>query len=83
MKPRQQGSQLKISLQGPYKSNGGMSGNMEDIEIIEEPKIKKNNNIRDIRSLKQLEKVNLDFDSPKLRKAMDEFGVTEDDCQKL
>ena len=33
----------------------------------EEPKIKYNNDIRDIRSIKQLEKVLLDFNSPRLK----------------
>ena len=32
----------------------------------EENKIKLNNDIRDIRNVKQLEKVNLDFESPRL-----------------
>lgn len=36
-------------------------------EEDEEPKIKYNNDIRDIRSLRQLERVNLDFDSPRLK----------------
>jgi hypothetical protein len=43
---------------------------------------KKNNDIRDIRSLRQLDKVNLDFDSPRLRQAMDDLGVNFDECQK-
>lgn len=33
----------------------------------EKPKIKYNNDIRDIRSLRQLEKVMLDFESPRLK----------------
>lgn len=42
----------------------------------EKPKIKLNNDIRDIRSLRQLERVNLDFDSPRLKEAMDDLGVS-------
>lgn len=43
---------------------------------------KLNNDIRDIRSLRQLEKVNLDFDSPRLKKAMDDLGVSMSECEK-
>jgi hypothetical protein len=49
-------------------------------EEDEEPKIKYNNDIRDIRSLRQLEKVSLDFDSPRLKKAMDDLGVSINEC---
>ena len=38
------------------------------------------NDIKDIRNVKQLEKVNLDFDSPRLMQAMDDLGVKEDEC---
>ncbi len=48
----------------------------------EEPKIKYNNDIRDIRSLRQLDRVNLNFDSPRLKQAMDDLGVSVDECQK-
>jgi hypothetical protein len=48
----------------------------------EKPKIKYNNDIRDIRSLRQLDRVNLDFDSPRLKKAMDDLGVSVEECQK-
>lgn len=46
------------------------------------PKIKYNNDIRDIRSMKQLERVMLDFDSPRLQQAMDDLGVNIKECQK-
>ena len=48
----------------------------------EKTRIKKNNDIREIRTLKQLEKVNLDFDSPRLKQAMEILGVKEEECQK-
>ena len=38
----------------------------KELEEEEENKIKLNNDIKDIRTIKQLEKVNLDFDSPRL-----------------
>lgn len=43
----------------------------------EEPEIVYNNEIAPIRTLKGLERVNLDFDSPRLRQAMDDLGVSE------
>ena len=46
--------------------------NAKNLEIEGEeddgkPKIKYNNDIRDIRNVRQLERVNLDFDSPRLK----------------
>jgi len=32
--------------------------------------------------VKQLEKVNLDFESPRLKKAMDDYGITQAECEK-
>ena len=46
------------------------------------PKIKYNNDIRDIRSLRQLEKVNLDCDSPRLKQAMENIGISPEEIQK-
>jgi hypothetical protein len=48
----------------------------------EEPKIKYNNDIRDIRTFKQLEKVMLDFESPRMKQAMEDLGVSLKECQK-
>ena len=42
--------------------------------------LKPNNNIGDIRNVKQLDKVSLDFDSPRLLKAMDDYGISIDEC---
>ena len=54
----------------------------KELEEEEENKVKLNNDIKDIRTIKQLEKVNLDFDSPRLMQAMDDLGVKEDECVK-
>ena len=54
----------------------------KEAEEEEENRIKLNNDIRDIRSIKQLEKVNLDFDSPRLKQAMDDLGVKMEECMK-
>jgi hypothetical protein len=40
------------------------------------------NDIRDIRSYKQLERVQLDLDSPRLRKACENLGVEVDELKK-
>jgi hypothetical protein len=41
-----------------------------------------NNDIKEIRNERQLEKVNLDFDSPRLKKAMDDLGIPLYECLK-
>lgn len=48
----------------------------------EEKKDKKNNDLRDIRTIRQLDRVNLDFESPRLREAMDDLGVSLAEMQK-
>lgn len=50
--------------------------------VEEEPKIKYNNDIGDIRTLRQLDKVNLNFESPRLKQAMDDLGVSIQECEK-
>ena len=50
---------------------------------IDEPKgpVKKND-IRDIRNRKQLARVNLDLDSPRMKQAMGVMGITPEDVEK-
>lgn len=43
---------------------------------------KYNNNIREIRSIRGLERANLDFESPRLKQAMDDLGVSKEECYK-
>jgi hypothetical protein len=38
------------------------------------------NDIREIRTIRMLERIDLDFESPRLRRAMDEMGVTYNEC---
>jgi hypothetical protein len=45
-------------------------------------KIKKTNDIKDIRTLKQLNRVNLDFESPRMLQAMEDLGVKADELMK-
>jgi hypothetical protein len=40
------------------------------------------NDIKEIRNHKQLEKVDLDFESPRLKKALFNLGVSKDECIK-
>jgi hypothetical protein len=42
----------------------------------------KRNDIKEIRSLRQLQNVNLDLDSPRMRKAIDNLGVSETELMK-
>jgi hypothetical protein len=42
----------------------------------------KRNDIKEIRNYKQLEKVDLDFDSPRLKKALYNLGVSKEECMK-
>jgi hypothetical protein len=46
------------------------------------PEDRFNNDIKEIRNERQLEKVNLDFDSPRMKKAMDDLGIPHHECQK-
>ena len=47
-----------------------------------EQKIKLSNEIKDISNYKQLSKINLDLDSPRLRKAMFNLGITDEELTK-
>ena len=52
-------------------------------EEKEEPKAPiKKNDIREIRTLRQLARVNLDLDSPRMKQAMDVAGVSPEDLDK-
>ena len=61
-----------------------IKGEVEELKSEEkkEKKIKLNNDIKDIRSMRQLDRVNLNYDSPRLLQAMDDLGVTMDEMVK-
>jgi hypothetical protein len=40
------------------------------------------NDIRDIRTIKVLEKVDLNFESPRMKKAMTVLGISLEECKK-
>ena len=53
------------------------------VEIEEKDKKPKfNNDIKEIRTLKHLDKANLDFESPRLKQALDDLGISVTECQK-
>ena len=47
-----------------------------------EKKDAKRNEIKEIRNYKQIEKIELDFDSPRLKRAMYNLGVSKEECLK-
>jgi len=47
-----------------------------------EKKDVKRNEIKEIRNYKQIEKIELDFDSPRLKQAMYNLGVSKEECLK-
>ena len=61
-----------------------IKGEVEELKSEEkkEKKIKLNNDIKDIRSMRQLDRVNLNYESPRLLQAMDDLGVTMDEMVK-
>ena len=62
-------------------NNTQKSAGLEDLK--KEKKIIYHNNIRsNIQSYKQLEKVNFDLDSPRMKRAMESLGFTLEDCQR-
>ena len=42
----------------------------------------KKNDIREIRSIRQLARVNLDHDSPRIKEAMDKLGISPEELEK-
>jgi hypothetical protein len=59
---------------------------LDEEERLEQERLRKirakRNDVKDIRNLKMLERIDLDFDSPRMSKAMDDLGVTPEECQK-
>lgn len=42
----------------------------------------KKNDIREIRTIRQLARVNLDLDSPRIKEAMDNLGISPEELEK-
>lgn len=64
----------------PQPKNLSVEKKASGTEVAEAP-VKKND-IRDIRSIRQLSKVNLDLDSPRMKEALEVLGVGEDELVK-
>ena len=50
--------------------------------MIYDTNTSKRNEVKEIRTLKQLDRVDLDFNSPRLKQAMYNLGVKKVECQK-
>ena len=73
-----------MKREGEQAGNQGAAGEGlkkgSSADVNKEPK--KSNNIREIRTIRQLARVNLDLDSPRIREAMDNLGVSTDEMMK-
>lgn len=70
---------LKNNAGSPISKRDGESTAMK---TKEEKKVVKRNDIREIRSIRQLENVNLDLDSPRMKQAFENLGVSETELMK-
>lgn len=75
----QQDSQQQKAMNATSTSIKKPKNQINDDES-EDNKPKKNNDLKEIRTIKQLERVNLDFDSPRLKQAMNNLGISIDEC---
>ena len=89
------GAPAALALAGASAANGGPSakdtkggaGNNLDLSALADKEAQallnsKRNDIKEIRNYKQLEKVDLDFDSPRMKKALHNLGVSKEECMK-
>lgn len=70
--------------QGDQQPRSSLAGAaVKKLDEKEEPKAPvKKNDIREIRTLRQLARVNLDLDSPRMKQAMAVSGVNPEDLDK-
>lgn len=61
---------------------GKIAANLDLSALAEKEAQSKRNDIKEIRNYKQLEKVDLDYDSPRLKKALYNLGVSKEECMK-
>eukprot|EP00347_Sterkiella_histriomuscorum_P014355 403361188 len=64
---------------GPSLLNKSQMFLQTDVSYVQ---IRIRNDIKEIRNLKQLAKIEFDFDSPRMRSAMINLGVSKDECKK-
>ena len=68
---------------GKAGNNGGGNAALDLSAMAAEKEAQsKRNDIKEIRNYKQLEKVDLDFDSPRMKKALYNLGVSKEECMK-
>lgn len=70
-----------VDARGKGSGMGSFQNDSKLTDANEKKEIVKNNNIRPIRFRKQLVKVNLDLDSPRMREAMTISGVESSDLE--
>ena len=65
------------------RAQGGSKMKVKPVEVEEKPTgpVKKND-IKDLTRIRQLARVNLDLDSPRMRQAMDNLGIGDEELQK-
>ncbi len=71
----------KDGVQGAGGAAGKANLDLSAIAAEKEAQSKRND-IKEIRNYKQLEKVDLDFDSPRMKKALYNLGVSKEECMK-
>ena len=64
-------------IASPVKASAAL-----DLSAIEKEANSKRNEIKEIRNYKQLDKVDLDFESPRLKQALYNLGVSKEECMK-
>ena len=75
---------LLTSPKGVDTGNGKPASKMAVQHNIEDEHghMIRRNDIKEIRNHKQLEKLDLDFESPRIKKAMFNLGVSKEECMK-
>ena len=77
--PSGKGEQGGVAAAGKNAANNLDLSGLADKDAAAQSK---RNDIKEIRNYKQLEKVDLDFDSPRLKKALHNLGVSKEECMK-
>ena len=72
---------MKTTLPNPTMMNQGSRSSSKDSED-EKKKKRVPNDIHMIKSIKHLDQVELDLNSPRFREACNNLGITIDECQK-
>ena len=69
-------SSLTVKLQQSKEPLLEPNGDLDNLKLL------KRNDIREIKTFKQLEKLELEYDSPRLKKALQNLGLSKEECLK-